>query len=367
MAEHLEPEELHHIINNPTDQSNHYLLLDVRPYTFYNTSSIRTALNLNIPSYLMKRFHLSTRISHLFQHQSQRDYFSSKFNDPDLKIIIYDTGLKREEEKNKVTSSSKKIMYDSDDEGNDEGDDETENELDFSHNQVDQNKLLEIAKFDVNSATASWLEFFSTNGKLVRQLKGGFNDYFKSYPEDCSAIRPTELNTTKPLQFEVNKKMPTMILDNFLYLGSYMNSNSFEDLSTLGIRYVLNVANDVSNSYPLFFHYLRCPIVDSETQEIDAYFARCFAFIEKARTNKSSILIHCMMGISRSASITIAYLMKYNHLTLKKAFLLVKEKRPAISPNAGFMRQLYDFEEKLYGKNSFNSLDDMFDELDIFV
>ena len=65
---------------------------------------------------------------------------------------------------------------------------------------------------------------------------------------------------------------------------------------------------------------------------------------EHARKAKGSILIHCMAGISRSVTLTIAYLMRYFQMPMQTAYQYVKEKRPAISPNLNFMGQLVEFE-----------------------
>jgi hypothetical protein len=62
-----------------------------------------------------------------------------------------------------------------------------------------------------------------------------------------------------------------------------------------------------------------------------------------------------MAGISRSATIVIAYLMKRRQMTLRQAFLFVKERRSIISPNEGFMAQLSKLDEGLHGKISFST------------
>ncbi|CAF3827500.1 unnamed protein product, partial [Rotaria magnacalcarata] len=56
---------------------------------------------------------------------------------------------------------------------------------------------------------------------------------------------------------------------------------------------------------------------------------------------------HCAAGISRSATIVLAYLMKYHHNTLKEAFFFLIEKRPQIWPNEGFLLQLLRYETEL--------------------
>lgn len=51
-----------------------------------------------------------------------------------------------------------------------------------------------------------------------------------------------------------------------------------------------------------------------------------------------------MAGISRSVTLTIAYLMKHFAMPMQIAYQYVKERRPAISPNLNFMGQLVEFE-----------------------
>uniref|UniRef100_A0A0N5CFB6 Dual specificity protein phosphatase 14 n=1 Tax=Strongyloides papillosus TaxID=174720 RepID=A0A0N5CFB6_STREA len=57
------------------------------------------------------------------------------------------------------------------------------------------------------------------------------------------------------------------------------------------------------------------------------------------------VLVHCVAGVSRSATICLAYLTKYYCKNLREAYHLMCSKRPMVRPNLGFWRQLITFEQ----------------------
>lgn len=61
------------------------------------------------------------------------------------------------------------------------------------------------------------------------------------------------------------------------------------------------------------------------------------------RKTGQSVLVHCKMGVSRSASTVIAYAMKHQHWSLEVAFAYVRDRRSIIKPNTGFMKQLQTY------------------------
>lgn len=67
----------------------------------------------------------------------------------------------------------------------------------------------------------------------------------------------------------------------------------------------------------------------------------------KANLEKTNVLVHCQMGISRSSTLVIAYLMKEYGLSFNKAKKLVQEKRSWICPNEGFEKDLLKFQDDL--------------------
>lgn len=71
--------------------------------------------------------------------------------------------------------------------------------------------------------------------------------------------------------------------------------------------------------------------------------------IEMARRRGYGSVVHCAAGVSRSAALTLAYLLKYTDLSLLEAFRHTRTVRPVIRPNSGFMKQLAAYERKLRG------------------
>ncbi len=52
------------------------------------------------------------------------------------------------------------------------------------------------------------------------------------------------------------------------------------------------------------------------------------------------MLVHCRAGVSRSATIVLAYCMHDLGMKLKDCLKMVKEKRKIVDPNEGFMEAL---------------------------
>lgn len=77
-------------------------------------------------------------------------------------------------------------------------------------------------------------------------------------------------------------------------------------------------------------HYLYIPVEDHEDYQIDKYFDQTFDFIEKAR-KETNVLIHCMVGVSRSVTIAIAYLLKKYKYTLGQVISLIQRKRRKVA------------------------------------
>ena len=69
--------------------------------------------------------------------------------------------------------------------------------------------------------------------------------------------------------------------------------------------------------------------------------------VEEGRQKNVGVLVHCLAGISRSVTVTVAYLMFSMSLSLEDAYEFLRQVRPNIAPNFNFMGQLADFDQTL--------------------
>lgn len=106
-----------------------------------------------------------------------------------------------------------------------------------------------------------------------------------------------------------------------------------------GITHILTTTSMNLEYFPGKFRHKHIPIDDLPSTDITKYFEECFLFINEALSS-GKVLVHCMAGVSRSATIVIAYVMKTKAMDFKQAFDHVKSCRPAICPNEGFLNQL---------------------------
>ena len=81
-----------------------------------------------------------------------------------------------------------------------------------------------------------------------------------------------------------------------------------------------------------------------------AHILPALAFIDKARAEQQQarVLVHCVEGVSRSASVVVALLMRDRKLSFDDALKVVQEKRPKAKPNPAFERQLRQLEPVLH-------------------
>ncbi|KAL4068220.1 hypothetical protein V8B97DRAFT_1873472 [Scleroderma yunnanense] len=184
-----------------------------------------------------------------------------------------------------------------------------------------------------------------------------------------------------------------------IWLGSEDNARDWSGLSQRHIKAILNVAKEVtspfdlasqplqsvstpnltantsdsqSTYYPPHFpsgrpgiHYLKLQWSHGEKHLVDEGFPIAMAFVDAALARNDGVLIHCQCGISRSATLVIAIVMRaaatrsplvpphvWELKGMQAAYSFVKEKSRHVGPNMSLIYQLFDYEKTLQGGNS---------------
>ncbi|PHH81116.1 hypothetical protein CDD80_2101 [Ophiocordyceps camponoti-rufipedis] len=147
---------------------------------------------------------------------------------------------------------------------------------------------------------------------------------------------------------------PSRILD-YLYLGNLGHANNPHLLKALGIRQILSVGEtvvwkdgDMDDWGPENVCLVR-EVQDNGIDPLTDQFARCLEFIGKGTRKKVATLVHCRVGVSRSATICIAEVMRALRMTLPRAYCFVRARRlnVIIQPHLQFVYELLKWEEFL--------------------
>ncbi|KAH3745557.1 dual specificity protein phosphatase 1B [Pelomyxa schiedti] len=175
------------------------------------------------------------------------------------------------------------------------------------------------------------------------------------------------------------------IESGWLYLGDTGCAVSSKALEALGVTHIVTVLDDFFAPFSDRIKYHHVKALDSPAADILSQLPAACRFIDEARSHGGVILVHCGAGVSRSATVTIAYIMHMHRdcdegthckaaasplasstssatstetgntnlqkcpKTVDEAIKYVKEQRPIISPNRGLLRQLAQWETQLQG------------------
>ncbi|XP_067911299.1 dual specificity protein phosphatase 18-like [Heterodontus francisci] len=137
-----------------------------------------------------------------------------------------------------------------------------------------------------------------------------------------------------------------------LYLSNAVASQNQSLLLASGVTCIISVTPEVISSMFPGTEYINIPIADSPSSQLNEYFDMVADKIHHVEKLHGRTLLHCVAGISRSATLCLAYLMKYHHTSLVEAHAWLRACRPIIRPNSGFWKQLIVYEDRLFGKTS---------------
>ena len=118
-------------------------------------------------------------------------------------------------------------------------------------------------------------------------------------------------NKKAPIKGIQSYLKPSLIIDNFLYHGDLSHALNMNLLNELKIKHILNVCDrPLDQEINDQFNVLWINIDDDLNAEIRKYFDKTNDFLIACHQKNEKVLVNCQMGISRSSSIVLAYLLK---------------------------------------------------------
>ncbi|KAL3989270.1 Dual specificity phosphatase catalytic domain family protein [Acanthocheilonema viteae] len=137
----------------------------------------------------------------------------------------------------------------------------------------------------------------------------------------------------------------------YLYLSGF-GCITEKKLRDLGITHIIDATNLPNNPHFEGIEFLDIMIDDSLIANLIPHFESTAQFIRNAQKKGGKTLIYCAAGISRSSSLCIMSLVLNEGLSLREAYYDVLDKRPFISPNMSFWRQMIEYEYKKQGQST---------------
>lgn len=126
----------------------------------------------------------------------------------------------------------------------------------------------------------------------------------------------------KPAHEDLNLVAPN------IYIGCLESAKNVDLLKTLNITHILTVEDKLlEEDVHKHFTYKFKRLLDLPSSNILDILEECIEFIDSGVNNSTGVLIHCLVGISRSAAIVIGYLMNREKRPLEETLELVRKNR----------------------------------------
>ena len=129
-----------------------------------------------------------------------------------------------------------------------------------------------------------------------------------------------------------------------LWLGDANDAKNGPELRRRGITHVLTVMSDCETPAVGPTGTWWCATIDDHPQaNITKLLPSATQFVHESLLAGKRILVHCAAGISRSATVVAATLIRFGKYNVADALQRIRRARPFINPNPGFMTQLHQF------------------------
>ena len=143
------------------------------------------------------------------------------------------------------------------------------------------------------------------------------------------------------------------ICDN-VWVGPEGSTRDVAWLRERGIDRVLTVAGHMHTMQHFeSIEYMQLDIDDDPSEQLKHHWEGRGGAFDFMRSRDTGVLVHCVSGVSRSGATAVAYCMRFHTGgDLAAAYSMVRRKRPCVSPNSGFQRQLIEYAEALRSRQT---------------
>ena len=146
------------------------------------------------------------------------------------------------------------------------------------------------------------------------------------------------------LQDFIYKKVDPInhIIDN-VFLGDFRAADDLDLLKKNNITHIINCVFNLPNSFPNDITYKNLNLKDEKNQPLLSALEDAYKFIKDNKDK--NILVHCVYGKSRSASVILFYLINEKKYSFKEAKEFAQKIRSCVNPNEGFEKELTKYYE----------------------
>ncbi|XP_060943764.1 LOW QUALITY PROTEIN: dual specificity protein phosphatase 13B-like [Limanda limanda] len=188
------------------------------------------------------------------------------------------------------------------------------------------------------------------------------------------------METQQPQEFLLSDRKPTGHVNQVwpnLYIGNKYAARDKASLHSLGITHIVNDSPSRAsgcfhvNTGPRLYRdmmvdYYGVEADDAKELILSPFFYPTARYIRAALAmGAGRVFVHCLMGVSRSATLLLAFLMIVEDLSLQDAVANIRPHRD-ICPSPGFLQQLRSLDMSL--EKSHKTIDiRMYTHIHIFI
>ena len=131
-----------------------------------------------------------------------------------------------------------------------------------------------------------------------------------------------------------------------LYLAGLSEVIEEAENKALGVTHILNVASEINADRSEDYDYKHCGVGDDdESDDISKILDECAEYVRVGLADGGIVMVHCWSGVSRSAIVAMAFLVRHRCFSAADAYHRVLGKRPIVDPWPPYLCQYQQWAE----------------------